>query len=92
MLSVADPSATARGRLVNGPFALGEPLQVRADASPFVPLSTAASSPRALLAYTAPASNDAVAIGFRQNIQSNEALRTGTYGKTLTFTLSSTTP
>ena len=42
-LSVADPSATAPGRLVNGSFALGEPLQVRADAGPFVPLSTVAS-------------------------------------------------
>jgi len=88
-LSVADPSATAPGRLVNGSFALGEPLQVRADAGLFVPLSTVASS---LLAYTAPASNDAIAIGFRQDIRSSEALRTGAYGKTLTFTLSTTTP
>ena len=77
---------------MNGSFALGEPLQVRANAGPFAPLSTAASSPLALLAYTAPASNDAVAIAFRQDIQSNEALRTGAYGKTLTFTLSTTTP
>ena len=87
-----DSSATAPGRLVNGSFALGEPLQVRANSGPFVPLSTAGSSPLALLAYTAPASNDAVAIGFRQDIQSNEGLRTGAYGKTLTFALSTTTP
>ena len=31
-------------------------------------------------------------IVFRQTIGANEALRTGTYSKTLTFTLSTTTP
>ncbi len=91
-LNVLDPSAAAPGRLVNGSFALGEPLQVRANSGPFVPLSAEASSPLTLLAYDRPASNDAVAIGFRQDVESNEGLRTGAYGKTLTFTLSTTTP
>ena len=40
----------------------------------------------------APVSNDAVAIGFKQSIGANEPLRTGTYSKTLTFTLSTTNP
>ena len=31
-------------------------------------------------------------LGFRQHIDANDALRTGTYAKTLTFTLSTTTP
>ena len=31
-------------------------------------------------------------IGFKQSIGANDALRTGTYGKTLTFTLSTTSP
>ena len=31
-------------------------------------------------------------IEFKQSIAANEALRTGTYGKTLTLTLSTTTP
>ncbi|WP_270039125.1 hypothetical protein [Solirubrobacter ginsenosidimutans] len=91
-LSVADPSQAAPGRLVNGPFALRQPLQVRANSGPLAPLSTEASSPLALLTYTAPATSDAVAIAFRQDIESNEALRTGIYAKTLTFTLSTTTP
>ena len=86
--SVTDPSPAAPGRLVNGSFALGRPLQVRANTGPLTPLPTTASSPVALLAYTAPATNDAVAIAFRQDIDSTEALRTGAYGKTLTFTLS----
>ena len=37
-------------------------------------------------------SNDAVTITFKQLIKANDALRTGTYSKTLTFTLSTTTP
>jgi hypothetical protein len=42
--------------------------------------------------WTAPASNDSVAIGFSQHIGANDALRTGTYSQTLTFTLSTTQP
>ena len=45
-----------------------------------------------LLTYAGPTSNDAVTINFKQSIGANEALRTGTYSKTLTFTLSTTTP
>ena len=37
-------------------------------------------------------SNDPVSISLRQSIGSNDALRTGSYSKTLTFTLSTTTP
>jgi hypothetical protein len=43
-------------------------------------------------AWTGPVSNDPVTIAFRQHIGANEALRTGTYSKTLTFTLSTTQP
>ena len=88
-LSVADPSATASGRLANGAFALAEPLQARARSGAFAPLGT---TPLPLLAYGAPVSNDAVAVAFRQHIGRTEALRTGTYAKTLTFALSTTTP
>src|SRR4051794_35542515 len=91
-LSVADPSSTATGRLVNGTFALSEPLQARANSGVFAPLSTTTSAPLALLTYTGPVSNDAVTIGFRQHIAADQALRTGAYSKTLTFTLSTTQP
>ena len=37
-------------------------------------------------------SNDNVAIDFKQSIAANEALRTGTHAKSLTFTLSTTNP
>ena len=50
------------------------------------------AAPTTLLTYAGPTSNDAVTINFKQSIGANEALRTGTYSKTLTFTLSTTTP
>ena len=50
------------------------------------------AAPTNLLTYAGPTSNDAVTVTFKQTIGANEALRTGTYNKTLTFTLSTTTP
>ena len=53
----------------------------------------AARPPRPrLLTYDGPVSNDPVAIAFSQAIGATDALRTGAYSKTLTFTLSTTTP
>ena len=88
-LSVSDPSPNATGHLVNGTFVMPQALQVRANTAAFAPLGT---GPLTLLTYAAPVSNDAVTIGFRQNVAANDALRTGSYSKTLTFTLSTTTP
>ena len=48
--------------------------------------------PLNLLAYGGPISNDAVTLDFKQSIGAGDPLRTGTYSKTLTFTLSTTTP
>jgi hypothetical protein len=45
-----------------------------------------------LLQYNAPVSGDAVSLQFAQQINANDPLRTGTYSKTLTFTLSTTNP
>jgi hypothetical protein len=84
-LSVSDPSTNATGRLVNGAFSLSEALQAKAGSGAFAPLGT-------LQTYGGPVSNDVVAIAFRQHIGTTQALRTGTYSKTLTFTLSTTTP
>ena len=46
----------------------------------------------AVKTWTAPTANDAVPVTFTQAIGANDALRTGTYSKSLTFTLSTTTP
>ncbi|WP_053227419.1 family 78 glycoside hydrolase catalytic domain [Solirubrobacter soli] len=64
------------GHLTNGAFSLASPLEVSFSKA----------------AWTAPVSHDAVTIGFKQHIGATDALRTGAYGRTLTFTLSTTTP
>ena len=98
LLSVADPSTTNTGHLVNGSFFLPQRLQARArnaDTSPPAPAYNnvgSSASPLNLLSYSAPISNDAVTLEFKQAIGANDALRTGTYAKTLTFTLSTTQP
>ena len=58
-------------------------------APPFAPLGAA---PLTLLNYDGPVSNSAVTVNFRQPIDATDGLRSGSYSKTLTFTLSTTTP
>jgi hypothetical protein len=94
-LSVSDPDTVAPGHLVNGSFALARPLQAAASspaAGPGAALAPVSGAPLALLSWSAPVSHDPVAIAFRQTIGANDPLRTGSYGTTLTFTLSTTTP
>lgn len=69
-------SVSDPGHLTNGAFSLPEPLQVSFSRS----------------AWTAPVSNEKVDVAFRQLIKANDPLRTGTYSRTLTFTLSTTQP
>ena len=64
------------GRLTNGAFALPSPVQVALSKSE----------------WTAPVSNDSVPVGFTQHIGATDPLRTGVYSKTLTFSLSTTSP
>jgi hypothetical protein len=92
-LSVADPGAVP-GHLVNGTFSLPQPLQARATrtGSTGTALAAVGASPLSLLTWNAPASNDPVALEFKQAIGANDALRTGDYSKTLTFTLSTAAP
>jgi beta-galactosidase len=92
-LSVADPSPTATGHLVNGAFSLPQALQARATKADTTGTAfNAVGAGLNLLTWSAPVSNDPVTIEFKQPIAANDALRTGTYAKTLTFTLSTTTP
>jgi hypothetical protein len=69
-------SVSEPAHLTNGAFALPDPLQVSLSKS----------------SWSAPVSHDGVTIGFSQHIGANDALRTGTYTKVLTFTLSTTSP
>jgi amidase len=70
-LTVSEP-----GHLMNGTFALPEPLRVELSKS----------------TWAAPVSNEPVSIAFKQTVKATDALRTGAYSKTLTFTLSTTNP
>jgi glyoxylase-like metal-dependent hydrolase (beta-lactamase superfamily II) len=89
-LSVADPSSANTGHLVNGAFALPQALQA-GTGGVFAPVGGSAA-PTAVKTWSAPTSNEAVPVMFRQPIAANDALRTGAYSKTLTFTLSTTAP
>jgi len=95
-LSIADPSSVATGHLVNGAFSLAEPLQARARnaANPGTTYANVGSSasPLPLLTWNAPVSNHPVTLDFSQLIKATDPLLTGTYSKTLTLTLSTTTP
>jgi hypothetical protein len=69
-------SVSEPGSMTNGAFSLVEPLRVGFSKS----------------TWTGPVSNDNVTISYKQLIKATDPLRTGTYSKTLTFTLSTTTP
>ena len=90
-LSVSDPSATAPGHLVNGTAALTLPLRARAKDGAFAAVGGSAA-PTPLWTYATPVFTDVATVDFRQTIPTGEPLRTGTYAKTLTFTLSTTQP
>jgi hypothetical protein len=93
LLTVSDPDTANPGHLVNGSFVLPQPLQVRAEKSDthgtaFNPMGASYN----LLTWSGPVSNDPVSLFFEQKINAGDALRTGTYSKTLTYTLSTDQP
>jgi predicted alpha-1,2-mannosidase len=69
-------SWSGSNHLTNGTFTMPQPFTVDFSKS----------------TWSAPVSHDAVTIGFHQPVAANDALRTGTYSATVTFTLSTTTP
>ena len=89
MLTVADPSSNATGQLVNGAFALPQPLQAGGGGA-FAPVGGSSTPTPEVVRRTG--RNESVTVDFKQSIGANDALRTGTYSKTLTFTLSTTQP
>ncbi len=105
VLTAADtctPTATCfPGHLINttigGPYELAQGLQVAASdpaatsgSGVFTDLSV--TNPATLLNYSSPVSNDPVTITLQQPIAATDPLRTGTYSKTITFTLSTNSP
>ena len=97
LLSVSDPSATRTGHLVNGTFVLPQPLQARArnaanTGTAYNNVGSSASPLNLLTLDRADLQRRRSRCEFSQLVNANDALRTGTYAKTLTFTLSTTQP
>jgi hypothetical protein len=80
-LSVSDPSTTAPGHLVQGSYVMPSALRVQGQ-----------TLPATVATYTGPKSNDAVPVTFTQHVDATDGLHSGAYGKTLTFSLTTTTP
>jgi hypothetical protein len=96
VLSVSDRSSVAPGHLVNRGFALDQPLRAAASSGAGFGRALApvgpSTAPTPVLVYITPTSNDQVTINFAQRILASESLRTGSYGKTLTFALTTANP
>ena len=88
---VRDRSAGQRHVLARRSRSRSRP-PARAAPAPRSARSAARARPTTLLTYPGPISNDTVTLNFRQPIAVTDALRTGAYSKTLTFTLSTTSP
>ena len=93
-LTAEDPSPTHTGHLVQGSYFLLKALEAKATAEEvgiggaFEPLTEA----RTLLRFAEPFSVDNATVTFNQPIGKKDGLHTGTYAKTITLTLSTTTP
>jgi hypothetical protein len=76
-------------------YSLPQPLQVDGSSSGVGATGSSytnlGATPVTVVSYSAPVSNDSVTIGFNQPIGATDALRTGSYSKTITFTLSTST-
>ncbi len=72
-LTVADPSATATGHLVNGAFSLPQPLLVSgATGGTYAPVG-GSSAPTTLKVWGGPTSNDLAPVSFKQTIGERDA-------------------
>jgi hypothetical protein len=73
--------SVAGDRLSNGPFALEQPVRING-----------VTPPGALKSWSGPTTAEPVTLSFEQAIGANEALRSGAYATSLTFTLTTATP
>lgn len=87
-LTVADADTTATGRLVNGDSALATPLRVAADGG----APAALSAPVTLRTFPRAVAGEDVSLAYEQTIGAREGIEVGSYAKTLTFSLSTSTP
>ncbi|MDA0136548.1 ThuA domain-containing protein [Solirubrobacter deserti] len=93
-LSIVDRSTVSPGHLVNGPAVMPQALRARATTPerPDGAYRAISGTPLNVFSWTGPVANETVTLGFQQPVATTDALRGGKYAKTLTFTLSTTTP
>ena len=89
-LTVTDRNAASPGRLVNGAAVMPQALRARAGTT--AAYAAVSGTPLSLATWATPISNAVLTLGFQQPVATTDALRAGQYAKTLTFTLSTTTP
>jgi hypothetical protein len=85
-LIVQDTNPFHTNKLVNGTYALAREVQVKNHTGAFQTM------PAGLRFWGGPTASETVPVELKQTVGANDPLRTGTYSKTLTFTLSTTTP
>jgi hypothetical protein len=85
-LIVQDTSPFYTNHLVNGSSALSQELQVKNNFGNYQTM------PAGLRFWSGPTAGEAVPVELKQSITANEPLRTGSYTKSLVFTLSTTEP
>ncbi len=97
-LTAEDASATDTGHLVQGTYDLPDPLEVQAAAEErgittgAQTLATSLGHPQTLLNFAEPFADNLLTVKFTQKIGKKDPLHTGVYAKTITLTLSTTTP
>ncbi len=97
-LTAEDASATDTGHLVQGTYDLPDLLEVQASAEErglttgAQTLATSLGHPQTLLNFAEPFADNLLTVKFTQKIGKKDPLHTGVYAKTITLTLSTTTP
>jgi hypothetical protein len=97
-LTAEDASATDTGHLVQGIYDLPDLLEVQASAEErgsttgVQTLATSLGHPQTLLNFAEPFADNLLTVKFTQKIGKKDPLHTGVYAKTITLTLSTTTP
>jgi hypothetical protein len=85
-LIVVDSSPYYTNHLTNGAFALPQELQVKNNSGVYQTM------PTGIRFWGGPTAGEVVPIDLKQSIGANDSLRSGSYNKALTFTLSTTEP
>ena len=86
-----DPVTATNGRLINGTSIIPRDMDVLNNLAAYQALGNATAQ-RVIATWATPVASQPTTVTLRQVIQNNDVLAAGEYSKTLTFSLSTTTP